>query len=378
MGMINVKLYKEIEGKPVKNRFIEKKIDCLINNEINLKDPTGEFSIKVASGDVIDNKSFGFWEWTSGVGLYGLMKYYRLTRKPETLAIIKRWYDERFKEEPVGKNINTMVQMLTLADLYEETGNRSYLPHLKSWGEWLYTTLPRTEQGAFQHVTYGDLNPNEMWVDTLMMSALPLAKLGKVLHQKEYIQEAKKQFLLHIKYLQDPVTGLFFHGWTFNDRNHFGGAFWGRGNCWATIAIPELLTLLDLPENDAYRQFLVTSLKYQIDALTKYQDETGMWHTLVDDPTSYVEGSATAGFTYGILMALHKHLISGKQYREVAMKGLKALLDNIDDEGGLAHTSAGTPMGETKDFYKHIKCSNMPYGQSMAAMALTEFLSEFY
>lgn len=378
MGMINVKLYKEIEGKPVKNRFIEKKIDCLINNEINLKDPTGEFSIKVASGDVIDNKSFGFWEWTSGVGLYGLMKYYRLTRKPETLAIIKRWYDERFKEEPVGKNINTMVQMLTLADLYEETGNRSYLPHLKSWGEWLYTTLPRTEQGAFQHVTYGDLNPNEMWVDTLMMSALPLAKLGKVLYQKEYIQEAKKQFLLHIKYLQDPVTGLFFHGWTFNDRNHFGGAFWGRGNCWATIAIPELLTLLDLPENDAYRQFLVTSLKYQIDALTKYQDETGMWHTLVDDPTSYVEGSATAGFTYGILMALHKHLISGKQYREVAMKGLKALLDNIDDEGGLAHTSAGTPMGETKDFYKHIKCSNMPYGQSMAAMALTEFLSEFY
>lgn len=378
MGMINVKLYKEIEGKPVKNRFIEKKIDCLINNEINLKDPTGEFSIKVASGDVIDNKSFGFWEWTSGVGLYGLMKYYRLTRKPETLAIIKRWYDERFKEEPVGKNINTMVQMLTLADLYEETGNRSYLPHLKSWGEWLYTTLPRTEQGAFQHVTYGDLNPNEMWVDTLMMSALPLAKLGKVLHRKEYIQEAKKQFLLHIKYLQDPVTGLFFHGWTFNDRNHFGGAFWGRGNCWATIAIPELLTLLDLPENDAYRQFLVTSLKYQIDALTKYQDETGMWHTLVDDPTSYVEGSATAGFTYGILMALHKHLISGKQYREVAMKGLKALLDNIDDEGGLAHTSAGTPMGETKYFYKHIKCSNMPYGQSMAAMALTEFLSEFY
>lgn len=378
MGMINVKLYKEIEGKPVKNRFIEKKIDCLINNEINLKDPTGEFSIKVASGDVIDNKSFGFWEWTSGVGLYGLMKYYRLTRKPEILDIIKRWYDERFKEEPVGKNINTMVQMLTLADLYEETGNKSYIPHLKSWADWLYTTLPRTEQGAFQHVTYGDLNPNEMWVDTLMMSALPLAKLGKVFHKDEYVQEAKKQFLLHIKYLQDPVTGLFFHGWTFNDRNHFGGAFWGRGNCWATIAIPELLTLLDLPRDDAFRQFLVTTLKYQIDALAKYQDESGMWHTLVDDPTSYLEGSATAGFTYGILMALHKHLIKGDQYREVAMKGLKALLDNIDDEGGLADTSAGTPMGETKDFYKQIKCSNMPYGQSMAAMALTEFLAEFY
>lgn len=133
-----------------------------------------------------------------------------------------------------------------------------------------------------------------------------------------------------------------------------------------------------MPEDDAFREYLITTLKYQIDALAKYQDESGMWHTLVDDPTSYLEGSATAGFTYGILMALHKHLISGKKYREVAMKGLKALLDNIDDEGGLAHTSAGTPMGETQEFYKQIKTSNMPYGQSMAPMALTEYLSEFY
>lgn len=77
-------------------------------------------------------------------------------------------------------------------------------------------------------------------------------------------------------------------------------------------------------------------------------------------------------------MALHKHLVNGEHYREVAMKGLNALLNNIDDEGGLAHTSVGTPMGETKDFYKQIKCSDMPYGQSMAALALTELLSEFY
>lgn len=373
-----MKLTKTIEGKPVKNRYIDKKIQCLINNEINLKDPTGEFSIKVANGDVIDNKSFNFWEWTSGVGLYGLMKYYKLTRDKDTLDIIKRWFDERFKEEPVGKNINTMVAMLTLADLYQITGDKKYLPHLTSWASWLYNDLPRTEQGGFQHVTYGDLNPNEMWVDTLMMSALPLAKIGIVLHKDEYVQEAKKQFLLHIKYLQDPATGLFYHGWTFNERNHFGGAFWGRGDCWATISIPELLALLKLPKGDAFREFLVTSLKYQIDALCKYQAEDGMWHTLIDDPTSYEEGSATAGFTYGILMSLHKGLIHGDKYREVAMKGLKALLDNIDDDGALSSVSAGTPMGSNKDFYKHIKTSNMPYGQSMAAMALTEFLYEFY
>ncbi|MBA1395361.1 glycoside hydrolase family 105 protein, partial [Lactobacillus sp. XV13L] len=107
------------------------------------------------------------------------------------------------------------------------------------------------------------------------------------------------------------------------------------------------------------------------------QDQSGLWHTLVDDPSTYVEGSATAGFTFGILKALHEHYIDIK-YREMGLKGIKALLDNIDNTGALAHVSAGTPMGTTKEFYKKIKISVMPYGQSMAILALTEYLKEFY
>ena len=119
------------------------------------------------------------------------------------------------------------------------------------------------------------------------------------------------------------------------------------------------------------------NLQYQIDALKTYQDKSGLWHTLIDDPTSYLEGSATAGFTYGILKAVHNHLVDNS-YREVALKGIDALFANIDENGALAMTSGGTPMGETKDFYKHVKTSVMPYGQSMAELALTEYLKEFY
>ncbi|AVK61465.1 glycoside hydrolase 105 family protein [Lactobacillus sp. CBA3605] len=361
-----------------KEKDVESKVDLLIDNEINLSDPTGEFSIKVADGSIIDNKSFDFWEWTSGVGLYGMMKYYKLTRKQAVLDRIIKWYDDHFDEEPVEKNINTMVQMLTLAYLYEETGDKKYLPHLEAWGDWLYYRLPRTEKGGFQHVTYGDLNPDEMWADTLMMSILTLAKLGKTLNKPEYVEEAKKQVLLHIQFLQDKKTGLWFHGWSFKRRDNFAGAFWGRGNSWITIAFPELLCLLDLPKGDAFREFMIMNLKYQIEALAKYQDEkTGLWHTLVDDPKTYLEGSATAGFTYGILKAIHEHYIDDS-YRDVAMKGIHALFNNIDETGALAKTSAGTPMGETKDFYNGIKTSNMPYGQSMAALALTEYLKEFF
>jgi unsaturated rhamnogalacturonyl hydrolase len=37
--------------------------------------------------------------------------------------------------------------------------------------------------------------------------------------------------LLHIQYLFDAKTGLFHHGWTFEEGGHnFANAAWGRGN----------------------------------------------------------------------------------------------------------------------------------------------------
>ncbi len=50
---------------------IEAKIELLINNLINLSDPNGKYAIPLADGRKIDNKSFNYWEWTAGVGLYG-------------------------------------------------------------------------------------------------------------------------------------------------------------------------------------------------------------------------------------------------------------------------------------------------------------------
>lgn len=64
-----------------------------------------------------------------------------------------------------------------------------------------------------------------------MMTVLPLVKIGRVLDRPHYVEEAKRQFLLHIQYLFDAKTGLFHHGWTFEDGGHnFANAAWGRGN----------------------------------------------------------------------------------------------------------------------------------------------------
>lgn len=356
---------------------IRETIDRLLINLINIKDETGEFLLHLQDGRIIDTKSWHGWEWTHGIGLYGIWKYYELTGDPSLLKIVESWFASRFAEGSTSKNINTMVVFLTLAYVYERTGNMTYLPWLDVWAEWAMHDLQRTRYGGMQHVTYVDDHRQQLWDDTLMMTVLPLAKIGKLLNRSAYIVEAKKQFLIHIKYLFDRGTGLWFHGWSFENGGHnFACARWARGNSWITIVIPEFIELLDLEVEDPLRSHLIDTLKAQCEALQQLQDPSGMWHTLLDHPDSYLEASATAGFAFGILKAVRKRYIR-PQYRDVAEKAIRAVITAVDDHGELQHTSFGTAMGSDLDFYKQIPLTAMPYGQAMAIMALGEYLKTY-
>ena len=233
--------------------------------------------------------------------------------------------------------------------------------------------MPRTDKGAMQHIVYNNENHQQMWDDTLMMSVLPLAKIGKLLDRPEYVEEATYQFLVHVQYLMDRETGLWFHGWTFDGHHNFAQARWARGNSWLTIAIPEFLELVDLPENNATRRYLLQVLESQVSALVKCQDDSGLWHTLLDDPQSYLESSATAGFAYGILKAVRKRYIDAS-YAPVAEKAIQGVIKHINPAGELTQTSFGTAMGNDLDFYREIALTSMPYGQAMAILCLSEYL----
>lgn len=355
---------------------IDRNIRLLIGNLVDIRDTSGEFLLRLDDGRVIDTKGWNDWEWTHGIGLYGIYKYYELTSDARCLSIMQDWFRDRFAAGTPTKNINTVAALLTLAYLYEQHGDRTYLPYLDTWAEWVMHGLPRTEENGFQHIVFNSENPQQLWDDTLMMSVLPLAKIGQVLNRPHYIEEARRQFMVHIKYLVDRRTGLWFHGWTFQGRHHFANALWARGNCWVTIAIPEFIELLDLAPGDALREFLLESHLAQIRALAQHQDASGLWHTLIDDPGSYLEASATAGFAYGILKSVRKRYI-GAEYESVGLRALKAVLANIDASGELRNVSFGTPVFDDLDGYRTVPLTSMPYGQAMAILALVEFRRAF-
>jgi len=348
-------------------------IHNVTDNLVNIEDKTGEFLLRLDDGRVIDTKGWAGWEWTHGIGLYGIYQYYQQTGDEKMRAVIDDWFTARLAEGTPTKNVNTMSPFLTLAYRYEETGNAALRPYLERWAEWVMYEMPRTDKGAMQHIVYNNENHQQMWDDTLMMSVLPLAKIGKLLDRPEFVEEATYQFLMHVQYLMDRETGLWFHGWTFDGHHNFAQARWARGNSWLTIAIPEFLELVDLPENNATRRYLLQVLESQVSALAKCQDDSGLWHTLLDDPHSYLESSATAGFAYGILKAVRKRYIDAS-YAPVAEKAIQGVIKHINPAGELTQTSFGTAMGNDLDFYREIALTSMPYGQAMAILCLSEYL----
>lgn len=95
----------------------------------------------------------------------------------------------------IYENVNTMSPLLTAANMHS-AGLANYAVHLDSWAEWVMYEMPRTEDRGLQHITYLEENREQLWDDTLMMSVLPLTKIGLVLGRNEYLEEAKRQFLL--------------------------------------------------------------------------------------------------------------------------------------------------------------------------------------
>lgn len=352
---------------------VERTIKLLIGGLVDLKDPSGEFLLRLEDGRVIDTKGWNDWEWTHGIGLYGILKYYEQSRDARCLQIMQDWFRDRFRAGPPTKNVNTMAPMLTLAYLYEASRDPTYLPYLDEWAEWVMHDMPRTEEGGLQHIVFNAQNRQQLWDDTLMMSVLPITKIGKVLGRPHYIAEAQRQFLIHIQYLYDRESGLWFHGWTFDGRHNFAAALWARGNCWVTIAIPEFLELLAPPPGDALREFLITTLAAQVRALARHQDAGGLWHTLITDPGSYLEASATAGFAYGILKAVRMGYLP-QEYREIGIKAARGVLANVSPQGVLQNVSFGTAMGNDLEFYRKIPLTSMPYGQALAILCLGELL----
>ncbi len=319
----------------------------------------------------VSNIDIDKWEWPQGIGMYAMYRYYEFSKEEAVLQWLLAWYDRNIEKGLPDKNINTAAPMYALTYLFEHCPKQTYLDVITEWAEYILKEFPRTECGGFQHSGTGiDNLYGQLWDDTLVMTCLFLARAGKLCSNQAYINECEYQFLLHAKYLADPKTGLWFHGWTFDGRHNFAGGLWGRGNAWITYAIADLLEMGIF--QGAFEKYLCATLETQVKALVSFQAENGMWHTLIDDRTTYQEASGTSGMGYGILKAVRLGYLSA-DYLETGKKAALAIGSRVNENGAVEEVSYGTNVGHVLEEYKNIPFCYMPYGQALAILLLIEY-----
>jgi len=376
-----------MEENEMTNKELLPKIHLVMDKLMNLGGADYENDRSVGKEEAsrgIIARDFGIeeWDWPQGVGLYGLLKLQRFYGDNRYLEFFDSWFENNLKKGLPSKNINTTAPYLVLAELLDDLKNPEYEKLCLDHAHWLMTGLPKTKEGGFQHVVtaIGDrdgilLNEGEMWIDTLFMAVLFLNKMGHRFQNQEWIGEALHQVLLHIKYLYDKHTGLFYHGWSFLLNNNFGGVFWCRGNSWFTYGILEFIESYEGTIDHGLLTYLTDTFKAQVNALIGLQAPSGLWHTVLTDPSSYEEVSGSGAIAGGILKGIRMGILD-ESYYVCADRAVKAVCKNIGEDGTVLNVSAGTGMGYDEDHYKNITIRPMAYGQSLALISLVEALNE--
>lgn len=363
--------------------FLIEKAELVLDKLINLEDKEFEREVNPWSGKA--GRDFGIrtWDWPQGVGLYGMEKLHIIYGDTRYDAFFIDWVARNLDEGLPSANINTTAPYNMVLALAKRQSDPLYKEMCMERAQWLMDGLPKTKEGGFQHVTT-DLydkngtiqNEEQLWIDTLFMAVIFLAQAGIVYKKKEWIEEAIYQIQLHVKYLYDKACGLLHHGWSFIRNDNFGGVFWGRGNSWFTYGMLELMDVLDEYMDVPLKRMLTCTFCAQVQALEQLQAESGLWHTILNDASSYEEVSGTAAIAAGLFKAVRIGVLA-ESHLLFAEKALAAVIWNIAEDGTVLNVSAGTAIGQNAEHYKNIMIDLMPYGQSMVILALTEAL-EYY
>jgi unsaturated rhamnogalacturonyl hydrolase len=250
---------------------------------------------------------------------------------------------------------------VVLLELHERHDDAPYLETALELASVL-TTFPVADGVA---VHRRDLPPlqDTVWVDCMALDGPFLARLAHLTGEPRWADEAADALLGYAAVLQDDATGLFLHGYDVS-RHAANGVRWGRGNGWALHGLVD--TLEALPAGHPGVEEARRRLGRLVTALAPLQHASGLWHTVLDDPSSPLEASTAAFFASGVLKARRLGLLGGgadeaRRDGAIAERAVADLLRVVRADGGL-EISRATPVGD-RSTYVEQALGVFPWGQ---------------
>ncbi|MBQ8162332.1 MAG: glycoside hydrolase family 88 protein [Clostridia bacterium] len=310
------------------------------------------------------------WDWPCGVAYYGICEAARVTGKEEYLQLVKDRVDEYVQLGLPVWTVNTCSMGHAMLTLHAWTGDEQYKKIAESKIDYLRNKALRFGDHVLQHTVSAKNDfPEQCWADTLFMAAFFMLRAGVMWNDAALVDDALNQYYWHIQYLQDRKTGLWYHGYNNIEKGHMSGFYWGRANAWAAYTMSEVSRVL--PECYLYPKYMdvAGSLSEQLAAIKHLQTENGLWRTILDDPESYEEVSASAG----IAAAMVKR--GNPLYLKYINRSVEGILQNITEEGRVLNVSGGTAVMKDREGYRNISRDwTQGWGQGLALAFLASVL----
>jgi unsaturated rhamnogalacturonyl hydrolase len=315
--------------------------------------------------------------WGDAILCDGLLYAAHALGTDEPAAKAAAWFSPRLTNGPRtdGWIWFWSAEALPALDLYVRTGAAGYLDYAQAVISALESKATHTPDGA--------IVPHppalEVWVDIAYFSAPAMARLGRLRQDPALVERGVEQLLAHQRNVQDSSSGLFWHVAYVEKRTH-SQCLWARGNSWFSIAVPEVMDEVARAGLDARLAAktapVIAALTRQLNAVVRLQDQSGLWHTVIDRPDSYLEASATEGFALALGRALRMRLegLDLARAGEAYERALAALCGKINERGEFTGVSQQTPPGDF-EFYNSIEVGTASFGTGVCLMALSEALT---
>lgn len=231
--------------------------------------------------------------------------------------------------------------------LNEKKLHARVMPIIERYIEHVYHRQYRLKDGTLARIRP---HYNTVWLDDMYMGIPCLAWNGKLTGKTEYYDEAVRQIRLFRDKMWVPEVQFFRHGWVEEMQMH--PVFpWGRANGWALLTMCEVLDVL--PADHPGRPEVLALLRQHIDGLCRLQDKTGFWHQLINDPSTYLETSATAIYTYCMAHAICEGWIDALSYGAQTVLAWNAVSTKVNARGQVEGTCVGSGMGFDPAFYAY-------------------------
>lgn len=207
---------------------------------------------------------------------------------------------------------------------YELTRNAAYLDAASRQVEAL-RKAPRTADGGIWARAEGP----ELWIDFTYLMCPFLALYGKLAGERAAIDDAYLQYRVHVEHLLDSRKKLARHAWCERPDHFPQSTFWSRGNGWLICASVELLTIAPDHEGAA---LAAQTLRAVLEAMARYQDASGYFCHVLDNPHSNLEASGTLMFAYAAARAVALE-VAPPALLLPAVRALRAVAGGVEASG---------------------------------------------